>query len=53
MKTIDAACAYFAWRTMPRRFVQRKRWAGCVSFIRAEGLIPAVFGNALRRNKGY
>ena len=22
-------------------------------FIRAEGLIPAVFGNALRRNKGY
>ena len=23
------------------------------SFIRAEGLIPAVLGNALRRNKGY
>ena len=22
-------------------------------FIRAEGLIPAVLGNALRRNKGY
>ena len=22
-------------------------------FIRADGLIPAVLGNALRRNKGY
>ena len=24
-----------------------------VDFIRAEGFIPAVLGNALRRNKGY
>ena len=24
-----------------------------LSFIRAEGLIPAVLGNALRRDKGY